>query len=128
MKHLSAANIADLRTRNIDIHATVVIAVLIGLATLTPVEELPAVSGSDKFYHLISFAILTLPIAVIRPKAVWVIFILSVVYGGAIEVLQPLVNRNCELADFLADAGGVALGLAMSKAFVRLSPTIADEQ
>ena len=128
MKHFSAANITDLRTRNIDIYATVVIAILIGLATLTPVEKLPDVSGSDKLYHLISFPILTLPIAVIRPKALWVIFILSVGYGGAIEVLQPLVNRNCELADFLADAGGAALGMAMSKAFVRLSPTIADEQ
>ena len=128
MKHLSAANIADLRTRNIDIYATVVIAVLIGLATLTPVEKLPDVSGSDKLYHLISFAILTLPIAVIRPKAVWVIFILSVVYGGAIEVLQPLVDRNCELADFLADASGAMLGMALSKAFGRLLPTIADQQ
>ena len=128
MRHLSAANIADLRTRNIDIHATVVIAVLIGMATLTPVEELPAVSGSDKLYHLISFAILTLPIAVIRPKALRVILILSVGYGGAIEVLQPLVDRNCELADFLADVCGVALGMAMSKAFVRLLPTIADQQ
>ena len=128
MKHLSAANIADLRTRNIDIYATIIIAVVIGMATLTPVEELPAVSGSDKLYHLISFAILTLPIAVIRPKALRVILILSVGYGGAIEVLQPLVDRNCELADFLADVGGVALGMTVSKAFVRLSPTIADEQ
>ena len=128
MKHLSAANIADLRTRNIDIYATVVIAVLIGLATLTPVEKLPDVSGSDKLYHLISFAILTLPIAVIRPKALWVIFILSVGYGGAIEVLQPLVDRNCELADFLADASGALLGMALSKAFGRLLPTIADQQ
>ena len=128
MKHLSAANIADLRTRNIDIYATIIIAVVIGMATLTPVEELPAVSGSDKLYHLISFAILTLPIAVIRPKAVWVIFILSVVYGGAIEVLQPLVDRNCELADFLADASGAMLGMALSRAFGRLLPTIADQQ
>ena len=128
MRHLSAANIADLRTRNIDIYATIIIAVVIGMATLTPVEELPAVSGSDKLYHLISFAILTLPIAIIRPKALWVIFILSVVYGGAIEVLQPLVNRNCELADFLADAGGAALGMAMSKAFVRLLQTNTVQQ
>ena len=128
MKHLSAANITDLRTRNIDIYATIIIAVVIGMATLTPVEELPAVSGSDKLYHLISFAILTLPIAVIRPKALRVILILSVGYGGAIEVLQPLVDRNCELADFLADVCGVALGMAMSKAFVRLLPTIADQQ
>ena len=43
-------------------------------------------------------------------------------------MLQPLVNRNCELADFLADVAGAALGMAMSKAFVRLSPTIADKQ
>ena len=128
MKYFSAANIADLRTRNIDIYATVVIAVLIGLATLTPVEKLPAVSGSDKLCHLISFAILTLPIAVIRPKVVWVIFILSVVYGGAIEVLQPLVDRNCELADFLADASGALLGMALSKAFGRLLPTNTDQQ
>ena len=128
MKHLSAASITDLRTRNIDIHATVVIAILIGLATLTPVEKLPDVSGSDKLYHLISFAILTLPITIIRPKAVWVIFILSVGYGGAIELLQPLVNRNCELADFLADASGAMLGMALSRAFGRLLPTIADQQ
>ena len=128
MKHFSAANITDLRTRNIDIYATVVIAILIGLATLTPVEKLPAVSGSDKLYHLISFAILTLPIAVIRPKVVWVIFILSVVYGGAIEMLQPLVDRNCELADFLADASGALLGMALSKAFGRLLPTNTDQQ
>ena len=127
MKHLSAANIADLRTRNIDIYATVVIAVLIGLATLTPVEKMPDVSGSDKLYHLISFAILTLPIAVIRPKAGWVMFILSVGYGGAIEVLQPLVDRNCELADFLADASGALLGMAVSKAFGRLLPTNTDQ-
>ena len=128
MKHLSAVNIADLRTRNIDIYATIIIAVVIGMATLTPVEELPAVSGSDKLYHLISFAILTLPISVIRPKAGWVMFILSVGYGGAIEVLQPLVDRNCELTDFLADVGGVALGIAMSKAFVRLLQTNTDQQ
>ena len=128
MKHFSAANIADLRTRNIDIYATIIIAVVIGMATLTPVEELPAVSGSDKLYHLISFAILTLPIAVIRPKALRVILILSVGYGGAIEVLQPLVDRNCELTDFLADVGGVALGIAMSKAFVRLLQTNTDQQ
>ncbi|MDA9948219.1 VanZ family protein [Paracoccaceae bacterium] len=128
MKHLSADNIADLRTRNIDIYATIIIAVVIGMATLTPVEELPALSGSDKLYHLISFAILTLPIAVIRPKAGWVMFILSVGYGGAIEVLQPLVNRNCELADFLADAGGALLGMTLSKAFGRLLPTIVDQQ
>ena len=128
MKQLLAANIPDLRARKIDFYATIIIAFAIGLATLTPVEKLPQVSVSDKVYHLISSAILTLPIAIIRPRAIWIILSLSIAFGGAIELLQPLVNRTCEMADFLADLGGVALGMAMSKAFVRLSPTIADQQ
>ena len=128
MKQLSAANISDLRARKIDIYVTIIISIALGLATLTTVEKLPTVSGSDKAYHLILIAILTLQIAIIRPNAMWIILSLTTAFGGAIELLQPLVDRNCELADFLADVGGVALGMAMSKAFVRLSPTIADQQ
>jgi len=115
MKQLSAANISDLCARKIDIYATIAIAFAIGLATLTPVETLPNVSGSDKLYHLISFAILTLPIAIIRPKAMWVILSLSIAYGGAIEIIQPLVNRNCEMADLFADTCGAVLGILGGK-------------
>ena len=115
MKQLSAAKISNLRARKIDIYATIIIAFAIGLATLTPVETLPNVSGSDKLYHLISFAILTLPIAIIRPNAMWIILSLSIAYGGAIEVLQPLVNRNCEMADLFADTCGAMLGILAGK-------------
>ena len=115
MKQLSAAKISNLRARKIDIYATIAIAFAIGLATLTPVETLPNVSGSDKLYHLISFAILTLPIAVIRQKAMWVILSLSIAYGGAIEVTQPLVNRNCEMTDLFANACGAVLGILAGK-------------
>ena len=115
MKLLSAAKISNLRARKIDIYATIAIAFAIGLATLTPVETLPNVSGSDKLYHLISFAILTLPIAIIRPKAMWVILSLSIAYGGAIEIIQPLVNRNCEMADLFADTCGAVLGILAGK-------------
>ena len=124
MKQLSAAYISELRTRKIDIYTTIIIAFAIGLATLTPVEKLPTVSGSDKVYHLISFAILTLPIAIIRPRAIWIILSLSIAYGGAIELLQPLVNRNCEMADFLADAFGAILGVLVTRALrARRRPT-----
>jgi VanZ family protein len=121
MKQLSAAKISYLRARKIDIYATIAIAFAIGLATLTPVETLPNVSGSDKLYHLISFAILTLPIAIIRPHALWIILGLSIAYGGAIEIIQPLVNRNCEMADFLTDAGGAVVGVLVARVF-RASP------
>ena len=124
MKQLSAAYISELRARKIDIYTTIIIAFAIGLATLTPVEKLPTVSGSDKVYHLISFAILTLPIAIIRPRAIWIILSLSIAYGGAIELLQPLVNRNCEMADFLADTVGAILGVLVTRALrARPGPT-----
>ena len=124
MKQLSAANIPNLRARKIDFYATIIIAFAIGLVTLTPVEKLPTVSGSDKVYHLISFAILTLPIAIIRPRAIWIILSLSIAFGGAIELLQPLVNRNCELADFLANAVGTILGVLVTRALrARPGPT-----
>ena len=124
MKQLSAAYISELRKRKIDIYTTIIIAFAIGLATLTPVEKLPTVSGSDKVYHLISFAILTLPIAIIRPRAIWIILSLSIAYGGAIELLQPLVNRNCEMADFLADAFGAIQGVLVTRALrARPGPT-----
>ena len=53
MKQLCAGIICDLSANRIDIYATVIIAFAIGLATLTPVETLPNVSGSEKLYHLI---------------------------------------------------------------------------
>ena len=126
MKQLSAAYISELRTRKIDIYTTIIIAFAIGLATLTPVEKLPTVSGSNKVYHLISFAILTLPIAIIRPRAIWIILSLSIAFGGAIELLQPLVNRNCEMADFLADAVGAILGVLVAGALRARSRPTAD--
>ena len=126
MKQLLVANIPDLRARNIDIYVAIIIAFVIGLATLTPVEKLPDVSGSDKFYHLLSFAMLTFTIAMVRPKAVWWILILSLIFGGAIEVLQPLVNRSREFTDFLADACGAVLGILISSVLGRLLRPRAD--
>ena len=116
MKQLCAAKIRNLSAKRIDIYATVIIAFAIGLATLTPVETLSNVSGSDKLYHSISFASLTLPIAIIRPNAMWIILCLSIAFGGVIELLQPLVNRNCEMADFLADAIGAISGFLVAAA------------
>ena len=94
------------------------------MATLTPVETLPNVSSSDKLYHLISLASLTLLVAIIRLNALWIILCLSIAFGSAIELLQPHVNRNCEMVDFLADGVGAILGLLVAGALrARPRPT-----
>lgn len=101
--------------KKIDVYITIIFAFAISVVTLTPVEKLPDISGSDKLYHLLSFAMLTFTIGMVRPNAVWWILILSVAFGGAIELLQPLVNRGCEVADFSADACGALLGILISR-------------
>ena len=42
---------------------TVALAALIGLATLTPVQQLPDAPGTDKLHHVIAFAVLVLPMS-----------------------------------------------------------------
>ena len=116
MKQLCRTASWHLSAKRIDIYGNIIIAFANGLATLTPVETLPNVSGSDKLYHLISFASLTLLIAIIRPNSMWIILCLSIAFGSAIELLQPLVNRSCEMVDFLADGVGAILGFLVAGA------------
>jgi len=41
------------------------------------------------------------------------------VLGGLIEIIQPLVGRNRELADFLVDLAGAAVGAAIAYCLMR---------
>ena len=45
----------------------------------------------------------------------WIILSLTTAFGGAIELLQPLVKRNCGMADFLANAGGAVGGVLVAR-------------
>ena len=89
--------------------ATLVLAVLIGFLTLTPIQN-PGVPGTDKNHHLIAFAALALPLSFSRPRlAPWVV-LAAVGYGGAIEIIQPYVGRSGEVFDLMADALGAVIG------------------
>ena len=93
----------------------VTVALTLALAALTLAPSVPEarVPGSDKTHHFLAFFLLTLPIAFVRPRlALWVVA-LAVAYGGAIELIQPLVGRGRELLDFVADAAGSTAGAAL---------------
>lgn len=82
---------------------------IISLATLLPAENLPPAPGSDKLHHIIGFGGWALmcafgPIKRFTYMALFIIF-----WGGAIELIQPSVNRYGEWFDFYADALGVAI-------------------
>ncbi|MBL4806384.1 MAG: VanZ family protein [Rhodobacteraceae bacterium] len=91
---------------------TAILVVTIAWLTLTP-QDLPQASGGDKLHHLIAFAALCLPIAATNRRAVIWLAPVAMLFGGAIELIQPYVNRSGEWADAGADALGVMIGVAL---------------
>lgn len=94
---------------------TLVIFVAITVLSLYPLESTPSVPGSDKTHHLIAYALLMFPVALRRPDN-WIFFgLLFVGYSGAIELIQPYVNRYGEWMDMLANTAGIICGIFLAK-------------
>ncbi len=87
---------------------------MIAYLTLTPPRP-EALDGflSDKAYHVIAFAALIFPGALLYLRSLIWLIPAALVFGAAIELVQPLVGRTAEVADFVADVVGVACGLIL---------------
>ena len=95
----------------IGIFATMLLALVIGVLTLTPMAP-GGPAGSDKVYHALAFASLAFPLSLVRPKlTLWVIAGV-IVYGGVIEMIQPFFGRDAQWPDLLADGIGASMGAA----------------
>lgn len=101
--------------------ATALIAVLLCIATLSP--AVPAVAppgfGVDKVQHFIGFALLAMPLGYACPRWTWAVIGGATLFGGAIELIQPLFGRGCEVADLIADGLGAATGALAMRALRR---------
>ncbi|SEK79914.1 hypothetical protein [Roseovarius nanhaiticus] len=93
------------------IFLTVLIALALAIATLSP--GMPAIGpqGSDKWQHFAGFALLVLPLGYARPDWGLRILIGAAAFGGVIELIQPNVGRAAEWADLVADIAGAAAGI-----------------
>lgn len=99
---------------------TLLVLLVITVLSLTPLPHLPDAPGSDKAHHLIAYAVLSLPIAV-RGGPKWVLLLpLFMLWGGAIELFQPYVNRYAEWYDFAANSIGVVIGACVGMVLRRL--------
>ena len=87
---------------------------VISVLSLIPLPELPELAGSDKTHHLLAYALLMFPVALRKPKfwLTWMAFFLA--WGGAIELVQPYVNRYAEWADFFANGLGLVIGVILA--------------
>lgn len=90
---------------------------LIAGLSLWPSDSLPQVPGTDKTHHLIAYAMLMLPTALRRPPN-WIIWgLLFILYSGALELIQPYVNRHGEWMDLFVNFIGVLCGAIIAVLF-----------
>jgi VanZ family protein len=102
------------------IFSTLFILTLITILSLWPLPTLPPVPGTDKTHHFIAYATLMLPTALRKPKYWLAIALFFIACSGAIELLQPYVNRYCEFKDLLANIAGLVCGFIIAKILKRL--------
>lgn len=99
---------------------TLVLGLVVAVATLTPAEAMPPAPGSDKLHHLLAFGALAFPMVLARPRAaLWAVLGVSA-YGALIEVIQPHVGRHGDPWDALANAVGAVMGALCALALRRL--------
>jgi hypothetical protein len=90
---------------------TISLLTLIAALSLWPAGQLPQVPGSDKTHHFISYGALIFPVALRKPKN-WLWIVLGfAMFSGAIELIQPYVNRYGEWLDMGANIAGLLFGL-----------------
>nr|WP_321401269.1 VanZ family protein [uncultured Desulfobacter sp.] len=93
---------------------TLLILTAITTLSLLPVAVLPPAPGTDKTHHFIAYAMLMLPAALRRP-ANWILLgVFFILYSGAIELIQPFVNRYGEWMDLLANSVGILCGVIIA--------------
>lgn len=109
------------RTRTIWAVSTIAIALLIAVTTLMPTPHIHHGGNHlDKLAHMAAFFVLVFPTAALWPRVTAWIGLLAVLYGAAIEVIQPYAGRSAEFADLLADGIGVALGIIVGTTLRRI--------
>lgn len=99
---------------------TLFILTIVTILSLIPLEELPPLPSNDKTHHLIAYAALMLPTAIRKPKYIKEIVLFFICWSGAIELLQPYVNRYGEWQDLLANIVGLIFGWLLAKLINKL--------
>ena len=97
------------------------LAATIAALTLMPQASMPVgPQGVDKLYHMVAFAALIFPTAMLWPKSCLRFGCLAILYGGLIEAIQPIFGRSADMSDFWADGLGVAMGIFLGLAARRI--------
>lgn len=101
---------------------TLITLAAITILSLWPLGKLPPVPGSDKAHHFIAYAALIFPTVLRKPGYWQLIGLFFIGWSGAIELLQPYVNRYGEWLDMIANSAGLVCGLLAAQLINRFFP------
>ncbi len=99
---------------------TFLILIVITILSLLPQPSLPQVPGTDKTHHFIAYSALIFAIGLKMPKNWYWLFIGCIAWSGAIELIQPYVNRYGEWLDLAANTGGLITGFILARICFKL--------
>jgi len=94
---------------------TFLLAVLLGVMTLSPSVPSVGPATNDKLQHFVGFALLAAPLGIAYPRRIWAVILAAVLFGALIELVQPYVGREREGADLVADALGAICGATLAR-------------
>jgi hypothetical protein len=103
----------------------VILGLLVLALSLIPRPEsiLGALSAYDKLGHFVAYVALGFFATRAVDRMGPVPFVLTItgctMFGGIIEIVQPLVGRRMELADFLVDLAGSIAGATLTARLMR---------
>jgi VanZ family protein len=102
---------------NSDVLALILALVILGLS-LSPQAATLGAEHQDGWQHLLAYGLLTGAAIFRRRDVQGTLLILAaiIVYGGVIEVIQPMAGRVGDFRDFAANLAGVTLGLIVMTA------------
>ncbi|MGF1589268.1 MAG: VanZ family protein [Pleurocapsa sp.] len=104
------------------IFTTLFILTIITVLSLWPLASLPPLPGTDKAHHFVAYAALMFPTALRKPNYWPIITLFFIGWSGAIELIQPSVNRYGEFEDLAANVGGLGCGFLAAKIIEWLMP------
>jgi VanZ family protein len=95
--------------------ATLALLVAVTWGSLIPAERMPPGGFTwDKAEHFAAYGALAFPAALARPRGWGLVVAGLALWSGAIELLQPLVNRRTDAGDMAANLLGLGLGVGLA--------------
>ena len=102
-------------------YATAILLVAMFIGTHLPAQFSPTISYSDKLLHFLAFMTLSLSLlaswelsaGILQPQHYFAVWLFCTLYGAVDEITQIPVGRVCDGLDWLADIGGILVGLIL---------------